>query len=139
MAEDRMAALELLRKAAGDGDLDFLREGLTMLTPAGHGRRGERPDRGRPWLPEIAAGVDRTGLAGARVKACLRFAATRSTSSSPQRLRDRPIPSGVPAAHPECKAPRPGENGALVPRVGSGARNCWATCCGPRCFHRPLE
>ena len=32
MAEDRMAALELLRKAAGDGDLDFLREGLTMLT-----------------------------------------------------------------------------------------------------------
>jgi hypothetical protein len=27
-----MAALELLRKAAGDGDLDFLREGLTMLT-----------------------------------------------------------------------------------------------------------
>jgi putative transposase len=32
MADDRMAALELLRKAAGDGDLDFLREGLTMLT-----------------------------------------------------------------------------------------------------------
>lgn len=32
MAEDRMAALELLRKAAGDGDLDFLREGLTMLS-----------------------------------------------------------------------------------------------------------
>src|SRR5664279_3041170 len=32
MADDRMAALELLRKAAADGDLDFLREGLTMLT-----------------------------------------------------------------------------------------------------------
>ncbi len=32
MADDRMAALELLRKAAGDGDLDFLREGLTMLS-----------------------------------------------------------------------------------------------------------
>jgi putative transposase len=32
MADDRMAALELLRKAAGDGDLDFLREGLAMLT-----------------------------------------------------------------------------------------------------------
>jgi hypothetical protein len=32
MADDRMAALELLRKAAGDGDLDFLRKGLTMLT-----------------------------------------------------------------------------------------------------------
>ena len=32
MADDRMAALELLRKAATDGDLDFLREGLTMLS-----------------------------------------------------------------------------------------------------------
>src|SRR5450756_3108694 len=32
MADDRMAVLELLRKAAADGDLDFLREGLTMLT-----------------------------------------------------------------------------------------------------------
>jgi hypothetical protein len=32
MADDRMAVLEVLRKAAGDGDLDFLREGLTMLT-----------------------------------------------------------------------------------------------------------
>ena len=27
MADDRMAALELLRKAADDGDLDFLKEG----------------------------------------------------------------------------------------------------------------
>ena len=32
MADDRMAALELLRKAAGDGDLDFLREEQAMLT-----------------------------------------------------------------------------------------------------------
>jgi hypothetical protein len=32
MADDRMAALDLLRKAATDGDLDFLREGLTMLS-----------------------------------------------------------------------------------------------------------
>jgi len=32
MADDRMAALELLRKAAAHGDRDFLREGLGMLT-----------------------------------------------------------------------------------------------------------
>ena len=32
MADDRLVALELLRKAAGEGDLDFLREGLTMLS-----------------------------------------------------------------------------------------------------------
>lgn len=32
MADDRMAALESLRKAAADGDLDFLREGLAMLS-----------------------------------------------------------------------------------------------------------
>ena len=56
MAEDRMAALELLRKAAGDGDLDFLREGLTMLTPAGHGRRGERQDRSRPRRTRRSSG-----------------------------------------------------------------------------------
>jgi putative transposase len=31
MADDRMAALELLRKAAGDGDLDFLKEGVAVL------------------------------------------------------------------------------------------------------------
>ena len=48
MADDRMAALELLRKTAGDGDLDFLREGLAMPHPAGHGRRGDGPDRGDP-------------------------------------------------------------------------------------------
>ena len=47
MADDRMAALELLRKAAGDGDLDFLREGLAMLTQL-DGRRGDGPDRGDP-------------------------------------------------------------------------------------------
>ncbi len=55
MADDRMAALELLRKAAADGDLDFLREGVRVLTGlvmdaevsaqigAGHGERA--PDR----------------------------------------------------------------------------------------------
>ncbi len=31
MADDRMAALELLRKAADDGDLDFLKEGVAVL------------------------------------------------------------------------------------------------------------
>ncbi len=31
MADDRMAALELLRKAASDGDLDFLKEGVAVL------------------------------------------------------------------------------------------------------------
>ena len=28
MAEDRMAVLEMLRKASADGDADFLREGV---------------------------------------------------------------------------------------------------------------
>lgn len=32
MADDRMGTLDLLRKVATDGDLDFLREGLTMLS-----------------------------------------------------------------------------------------------------------
>ena len=34
MAEDRMAVLELLRKASADGDVDFLREGVRVLAEA---------------------------------------------------------------------------------------------------------
>lgn len=34
MAEDRMALLETIRKAAGDGDVDFLREGVRVLAEA---------------------------------------------------------------------------------------------------------
>jgi putative transposase len=34
MAEDRMALLETVRKAIGDGDVDFLREGLRVLAEA---------------------------------------------------------------------------------------------------------
>ena len=34
MAEDRMAVLETVRKAISDGDVDFLREGLRVLTEA---------------------------------------------------------------------------------------------------------
>lgn len=34
MAEDRMALLEVLRKATADGDTDFLREGVRMLAQA---------------------------------------------------------------------------------------------------------
>ena len=34
MAEDRMALLETIRKAAGDGDVDFLREGVKALAQA---------------------------------------------------------------------------------------------------------
>ena len=34
MAEDRMALLETIRKAAGDGDVDFLREGVKVLAEA---------------------------------------------------------------------------------------------------------
>ena len=55
MADDRMAVLDLLRKAGADGDTDFLREGVrilaeavmeaevTELTGAAHGERA--PDR----------------------------------------------------------------------------------------------
>ena len=50
MADDRMAALELLRKAAGDGDLDFLREGLAQeVSGAGRIRTLDR-EAGTPWL-----------------------------------------------------------------------------------------
>ena len=34
MAEDRMALLEMLRKATADGDVDFLREGVRVLAQA---------------------------------------------------------------------------------------------------------
>ena len=34
MAKDRMAVLELLRKASADGDVDFLREGVRVLAEA---------------------------------------------------------------------------------------------------------
>jgi hypothetical protein len=34
MAEDRMALLEVLRKASADGDTDFLREGVRVLAQA---------------------------------------------------------------------------------------------------------
>jgi len=34
MAEDRMAVLEMLRKASADGDIDFLREGVRVLATA---------------------------------------------------------------------------------------------------------
>ena len=34
MAEDRMAVLEMLRKASADGDADFLREGVRGLPSA---------------------------------------------------------------------------------------------------------
>ena len=34
MAEDRMALLEMLRKATADGDTDFLREGVRVLAQA---------------------------------------------------------------------------------------------------------
>ena len=34
MAEDRMALLEMLRKATADGDPDFLREGVRVLAQA---------------------------------------------------------------------------------------------------------
>ena len=34
MAEDRMALLETVRKAIGDGDVDFLREGMRVLAEA---------------------------------------------------------------------------------------------------------
>ena len=34
MAEDRMALLEMLRKATADGDMDFLREGVRVLAQA---------------------------------------------------------------------------------------------------------
>ena len=34
MADDRMAVLETVRKAISDGDVDFLREGLRVLTEA---------------------------------------------------------------------------------------------------------
>ena len=34
MAEDRMALLEMLRKATADGDVDFLREGMRVLAQA---------------------------------------------------------------------------------------------------------
>jgi putative transposase len=34
MAEDRMAVLEMLRKASADGDVDFLREGVRLLATA---------------------------------------------------------------------------------------------------------
>ena len=34
MAEDRMAVLEMLRKATADGDVDFLREGVRVLAQA---------------------------------------------------------------------------------------------------------
>lgn len=34
MAEDRMALLETIRKVAGDGDIDFLREGVRVLAEA---------------------------------------------------------------------------------------------------------
>ena len=36
MAEDRMALLETVRKAIGDGDVDFLREGLRVLLVEQH-------------------------------------------------------------------------------------------------------
>ena len=34
MAEDRMAVLEMLRKATSDGDVDVLREGVRVLAEA---------------------------------------------------------------------------------------------------------
>jgi putative transposase len=34
MAEDRMAALDTVRKAISEGDVDFLREGLQVLAQA---------------------------------------------------------------------------------------------------------
>jgi hypothetical protein len=34
MAEDRLALLEMLRKATADGDPDFLREGVRVLAPS---------------------------------------------------------------------------------------------------------
>ena len=34
MAEDRMALLEMLRKATADGDTDFLRAGVRVLAQA---------------------------------------------------------------------------------------------------------
>ena len=34
MAEDRMAVLEMLRKATADGDVDVLREGVRVLAEA---------------------------------------------------------------------------------------------------------
>ncbi len=34
MATDRMAVLEMVRKAIADGDVDFLREGVRVLAQA---------------------------------------------------------------------------------------------------------
>ena len=34
MADDRMAVLETVRKAIGEGDVDFLREGARVLAQA---------------------------------------------------------------------------------------------------------
>jgi hypothetical protein len=48
MADDGMAALEPLRKAAGDGDLDFLRGGALDAHPAGSRSRGPCPPQAAP-------------------------------------------------------------------------------------------
>ena len=78
MADDRMAVLETVRKAIGDGDADFLREGARVLAQAvmeaevtqltGVGPRGARP--GEPAhepqrVPGAPLGHPR-GHAGAR-------------------------------------------------------------------------
>src|SRR5687768_14506334 len=58
MADDRMAVLDTVRKAMAKGDIDFLREGVRVLTLAGMGAAQSmdpvRSDRtiGRPEPPE---------------------------------------------------------------------------------------
>ncbi len=97
MADDRMAALELLRKAAGDGDLDFLKKGVAVLallsvaaahqtaavrraiSPAADGQFGGRQSSGarlRPrvspvcsWGAPLGRVSGRTGVAGCQTSA----------------------------------------------------------------------
>ena len=48
MADDRMALLDMVRKASADGDTDFLREGVRAPRRGDHGGRGDGAHRGAP-------------------------------------------------------------------------------------------
>ena len=93
MADDRMAALERLRKAADDGDLDFLKEGVAVLaqlvmdaevsTQIGAARGERAPERRLSQRTATAsdAGTRASAASSCRSPSCATGATSRACSS----------------------------------------------------------